>query len=175
MLYYHLQCVIYHWIRLNELYKLMESFSYISFFRKPKITSENQKYSNELRGVNIDQSAIYNISIDSSRHALLTNEKLFSNIWIIFEWVTFVLNNSGVRWVYASVVEEAFVLISKRSSSIYFIGELVSLCDKYFCQIRQIRTVIQTYINNTIHTYLLPRRIKQYEHKSCSSCLNFKC
>ena len=49
-----LQCVIYQWICLYELYKLMESFFHISISFSdywPKV----KKYSNM---VNIDQSAI---------------------------------------------------------------------------------------------------------------------
>ena len=71
-----LQCVIYKWIRLDELYKLIETFFsnfklILNYWQKPK------KILNEKRAMNIDRSAMCNnmryTSIDSSRHALQTN------------------------------------------------------------------------------------------------------
>ena len=47
-------------------------------------TRDSEKYSNELRVVNIDQIAMCYISMDSSRQALQTNGYLFSNFRIIF-------------------------------------------------------------------------------------------
>ena len=48
--------------------------------------------------MNIDQSAICCKSIDCFRQALQTNEKLFSNFWISFEWATLFKNNSGLHF-----------------------------------------------------------------------------
>ena len=48
--------------------------------------------------MNIDQSAICCKSIDSFRQALQTNEKLFSNFGISFEWATLFKNNSGLHF-----------------------------------------------------------------------------
>ena len=45
-----LLCVIYQWIRLNELYKL-----YWKLFSNFEFLAGNQKISKEYRGVNIDQ------------------------------------------------------------------------------------------------------------------------
>ena len=49
--------------------------------RKPQ---KKKKKSNKLRGVNMYQTAMCYISIDSSRHALQNNGKPFSNFGIIF-------------------------------------------------------------------------------------------
>ena len=73
---------MHHWIRLDELYKAMESFfKFWLIFqiigRKPKNIQTNSE------GVNIDQISIFYISVDSSRQALQTNGKL-SNFVIIF-------------------------------------------------------------------------------------------
>ena len=61
-----LQCVIYQWIRLNNLYKLLESFFHISISFL-NYWLETEKYSNR---VNIDRSAMYYISMDLTRQAL---------------------------------------------------------------------------------------------------------
>ena len=45
--------------------------------------AETKKYSNELRGVNIDQSAMCYISMDLSWQALQTNAKLFFKFRIL--------------------------------------------------------------------------------------------
>ena len=44
-----------------------------------ELLPKTEIYSNEYRGVNIDQSAMCYISMDSSRQALQTNGKLLSN------------------------------------------------------------------------------------------------
>ena len=49
------QCVTYQWIRLNELYKQMESFFQISISFQ-NYWPKTEKYSNL---VNIDRSALY--------------------------------------------------------------------------------------------------------------------
>ena len=67
-----LQCVICHWILLNERYKQMESFFRISF----ELMAENQKIFKQMRGVNIDQSAMCYLSMNLARQTLQTNEKL---------------------------------------------------------------------------------------------------
>ena len=57
-------------------FQILNSFS--NYWPKSK------KYSNEYRGVNIDQSAMHYISMDSSRQALQIKGKLSSNLRIIF-------------------------------------------------------------------------------------------
>ena len=56
----------------------MESFFFF------KLLAESQKYSNEWRSVNIDQSVMCYISMDSSQEALQSNVKLASNfsLWL---------------------------------------------------------------------------------------------
>ena len=49
----------------KQLYKLMKTFS-----KFQNIVRKQKKYSNESRGVNIDQSAMCYTSMDSSRQAL---------------------------------------------------------------------------------------------------------
>ena len=46
---------------------------------------KNKKYSNKWRGVNIDQGAMWYISMDSSQQALQTNGKLSSNLKLVFK------------------------------------------------------------------------------------------
>ena len=58
----------------------MESYFKLVF----GILAENRKYSNEEKGMNIDQSEMYYISVDLARQALETNVKIFSNFGIIF-------------------------------------------------------------------------------------------
>ena len=72
-----LQCFTYQRIRLNELYKIMESFfqilnSFLNFWLK---TENFQK--NSYRGVKIDQIAMSYISMDLTLQALQTYVKLF--------------------------------------------------------------------------------------------------
>ena len=62
--------------------------------------------------MNIDNSAIYYISIDSSRHALQSNEELLS---IFLNELHFL--KIKVAFGLASEVGEAFVLISTHFSS----------------------------------------------------------
>ena len=50
-----------------------------------EILAEKQKYSKENQGMNIDQIAMFYISMDLSWQALQTNRKLFSNFWIHFQ------------------------------------------------------------------------------------------
>ena len=47
---------------------------------------KNEKHSNELRGVNIDQSAMCCRSMDLSQQALQINGKLFFNFGITFQF-----------------------------------------------------------------------------------------
>ena len=54
----------------------MESF-FSNFEFVFELLAENRKYSNEWRGVIIDQITMCYISMDSSRRALQTNGKLF--------------------------------------------------------------------------------------------------
>ena len=54
------------WIRLDKLYKLMEGFFQISISFS-NYWPKTEKYSNR---VNADQSAMYYISMDSTRQAL---------------------------------------------------------------------------------------------------------
>ena len=71
-----LQCVVYQWIRLNELYKLLERFFNVQFvFKFLAENGKNPFFSN--RGVNINQIAIFYVSMDSYERTLQTNEKLF--------------------------------------------------------------------------------------------------
>ena len=51
--------------------------------------------------MNIDQSAMYYISMDLTRQALQTKGKLFSNFKLVSELVTFFWNNSGVGFMQA--------------------------------------------------------------------------
>ena len=60
---------------MDSFFQILNLFS--NFWLK------TEKYSNELRGVDIDQSAICYLSMDSFRHALQTYES-FSNFGIIF-------------------------------------------------------------------------------------------
>ena len=50
-----------------------------------KFLGKKQKISKQYRGVNIDQSELYYISMDLTREALQTNVKLFKNFGIIFQ------------------------------------------------------------------------------------------
>ena len=68
-----LKCVIYQWIRFNELYNLMERFFQVSILFS-NYWPKTKKYSNR---VNIDRSAMYYISMDLTRQALQTNGKPF--------------------------------------------------------------------------------------------------
>ena len=91
-----LQCVIHQWVRLNELYKLMECFffefqiSFRNFGRKLKNIQKNRRRE-------YWQIAMCYTSIDSSQPALQTNEKFFFQISeSFFDRATFFLNNSRV-------------------------------------------------------------------------------
>ena len=73
---------------MESLFQILISFS--NYWPK------TEKYSNELQGVNINQSAIYYISINLSRQALQISEKLFFQISeSFFELVTIFLNNTN--------------------------------------------------------------------------------
>ena len=82
--------VMHQWICLNELYKLMKRFFQISNSLS-KFRPKTEKYSNEYRGVNIDQIAMCYISMDLSRQALQTNGKFFSNFGFIYIYIYFEL------------------------------------------------------------------------------------
>ena len=64
------QRLIYQWICLDKLYKLMESFFFQISNSFSNYWLKTEKYSREYRGVNIDQIPICYISIDSSQQAL---------------------------------------------------------------------------------------------------------
>ena len=64
----------------------MESFFFSNFNLVFEILA-TEKCINELRGVNIDQSAMCYTSMNSSRQALQTNGKLFSSFEFVFELV----------------------------------------------------------------------------------------
>ena len=73
--------VLHHWILLNGLYKLMESFFQIRFWifaRKLKNIQTNKRHE-------YWSKEMYYISMDLTRQALQTNVKLFSNFGIIFQ------------------------------------------------------------------------------------------
>ena len=72
--------VVHQWIRLNELYKLLESFCFQISNSFSNIWPKTLIFSKEYRGVNIDQIAMCYISMDSSQRALQTNEKFFFQI-----------------------------------------------------------------------------------------------
>ena len=81
-----LQCVIYQWICLNELYKLLKSFfkfqiSFLNFGQKTKNIQKNREVA-----MCIDQIAMCYISMDLSQQALQTNGKLFSNFKLVFKF-----------------------------------------------------------------------------------------
>ena len=59
---------------------LLSNFKLVS-----EILTENQKYSKEKQGVNIDQIAMCYISMDLSQRALQNNGTLFSNFKLVFE------------------------------------------------------------------------------------------
>ena len=72
------------WIRLNELYKLMESF-FTNLKSVFELLAGTEKYSNKWQGGNIDLSAMCYTSMDLTRQALQTDGKIFfSNFRIIF-------------------------------------------------------------------------------------------
>ena len=76
-----LQCVVHQWICLDKLlqtngklFPKKKSNLFLNYWPKTEI------FLNEKRGVNIDQIAMFYISMDLSREALQTNGKLFFQI-----------------------------------------------------------------------------------------------
>ena len=90
--------------------------------------AKNKKYSNKYRGMNIAQISfcyiITFISIDLSRQVLQTNGKLTSNFSFLSHFLNYLqffeIANSGAGFMQARW-EEAFVLISMRSSFLPFV------------------------------------------------------
>ena len=85
--------VIHQCIRLNEFYKLIESFFEFVF----GFLAKNRIFSKQKRDVNINQIAICYISMDSCQRALQTNEKLFWNSKLVF--VICAKNRKIFKWI----------------------------------------------------------------------------
>ena len=56
--------VMHQWIRLNEFYKIIESFFFQILNLFLNFWPKSKTFSKEYRGVNIDQIAMYYISMD---------------------------------------------------------------------------------------------------------------
>ena len=90
-----LQCVIYQWIRLKALFKIMESFSNFEFVSE--FLAEKWKFSKEYPGVNMIklQCVIYLWICLNELYKLM--ESFFFQISDSFlELVTIFKNNSGI-------------------------------------------------------------------------------
>ena len=93
-IFIRVQCVIYQWVRLNKFYKLMKSFFKFQILFS-ELLAEKQKIFERISmlEMNIDQSAMRYISMDSTRQALQANEKLFQILELFFKLVLIFLDN----------------------------------------------------------------------------------
>ena len=76
--------VMHQWIRLDKIYNFIENF-FPNFGLVFKFLAKNWNFSNELRGVNIDHSAMCCVSMDLPWQALQTNG-LFQISFRITDW-----------------------------------------------------------------------------------------
>ena len=102
-----LQCVVYQWIRLNELYKLMKSFFQISF----ENLGQKQKKFKPLILIEVKCIVYQWIRLDKLYKLM---ESFFQISELFFELVTIFKINSGVGFMHAR--RKAFVLDSTLSS-----------------------------------------------------------
>ena len=130
-----LQCVKYQWIRLNEFYKLMESFfSHFEFVFK--LSARNRFFFFQINSeawILVKLQCVSYISMDSSRRALQTNERLFVNfIFVSKFWQK--TENFGLKPKNIQKNSESWILI-KLQCVIYqwiCLNKLYKLMEKLF-------------------------------------------